>query len=297
MDPEFDATMEPYNEGNDVGEGSGVEAGGVDAGGVEAGALDAWEQQEEDKWESIEGELAALDPSASPAIFKYLTKELENRKTVKANPEYIRSYGGKVTLVQKIFVNVDEAPEDNWVGKILGFKGKHFREIAGVANVKLAIQGRGSSKTDDIEEEEKLIDGKTQNEHLKEPLHVRVESCSFPSRAWRNMQYAIDMLVPHMTTQPSAEAVANAAAAVATAAMNKQNRAESRPSLGPKAPRYEEYDYYGEYDDYYAGYAAPPPRARPRPYDPYVMMPGKVHDPSRGRGQGRGRAGGRPRPY
>jgi len=291
-------------DGNGVEEGYGAEGGGANNAASASATLDAWDQQEEEKLNAIENELAALDPEASPAIYEYLTKQIEKRKS-KTNPEYVRTKKGKVQLVQKLFVNVDEAPEDNWVGKILGHKGKFFREIAATANVKLAIQGRGSSKIDDLAEEEKLIDGTSQNEHLKEPLHVRIESHTYPSRAWRNMQWAIDMLVPHLTTNPSAEVTANAEAALEAA----NEKAMQRRSLQ---------------DPYYAGYppvakpvigAPRPPRYNPYtaamaadPYDPYAIGhslasgrygAGKVHDPNRGRGFGRGapRGRARSRPY
>merc|ERR1712087_719833 len=109
--------------------GYGAEGGGANNAASASATLDAWDQQEEEKLNAIENELAALDPEASPAIFEYLTKQIEKRKS-KTNPEYVRTKKGKVQLVQKLF-----------------------------ANVELAIQGRGSSKIDDLAEEEKLIDG------------------------------------------------------------------------------------------------------------------------------------------
>ena len=147
------------------------------------------------------------------------------------------------------------------------------RSIAVEANVKLAIQGKGSSK-DKEKEEEQLLSGLPEHEHLKQPLHVRVESVSSPLRAWENMQRAINMLTPLMTSEnEGSDAPATSVGANGVV----------RAVLGGRMQRV-------------------PPRPVPVPYTPYAHYPhprygmmssgfGKV--PSRGRGRGRPRG----RPY
>jgi len=271
-----------YGEGDEKDESAWGDADANGSNGDVVGSgfpeLDAWDGAEEEKWAALEAELASLDETATPTVCRFLRAEIERRKSVAANPEFIRRKAESVKLVQKMFVDVDAAyPDFNYVGKILGPAGRHAKRIAQEANVKLAIQGKGSSK-DKEKEEEQLLSGSPEFEHLKQPLHVRVESVSSPLRAWENMQRAINMLTPLMTSEnegSDAPTTAVGANGVVRAVLGaRMPRATPRPApLAPNSP--------------YAYYPAPP-------WD-YGMMRsgfGKV-PPSRGRGRGRPRG----RPY
>jgi len=159
--------------------------------------LRAWEKEEIMKWGKLEEELALLEKSATaPIACEFLRRAIDKRKTG-SNPEFIRGDTRSIRLVQKVFVDVDQAPDFNFVGKILGPKGANAKRVAMEANVKVAICGRGSTK--DKSKEKELIGQGAEYEHLKEPLHVKIESTSPPSRAWANMQHAVELLQPLLT--------------------------------------------------------------------------------------------------
>jgi len=225
----------------------------------QAGELSAWEQKEKETWASLEQELSGLDPASTPAIYDFLQREIAQRKSSAANPEFMRCDAEKVTLRQKIFCDVDGAPDTNFVGQILGPGGHIAKRIALEANVKIAVQGRGSMK-DKEKEQELLNGGSAEHEHLRHPLHVSVETKAPPARAWANMQRALNQLMP----------LASADGATMPAA----------PPVVPMRGR-----LYRPGAPYYLPLARYPPTAYAHPYAMRASSFGKM------RGRGRGRAG------
>jgi hypothetical protein len=150
-------------------------------------------------------ELEALDQMEIPIAYKLLKAQLDaqlrkeegKRPSLQENPEYIRVDDKTVKLTHKLIVPVEKDPEFKFVGKILGTKGANMKQISMETNVKLSIRGKGSSKEKNPEKEKELAEsGKPEFEHLKEPLHVRVDSIGHPSKVWISMQRALDMLGP-----------------------------------------------------------------------------------------------------
>jgi len=162
--------------------------------------LMAFHMKETAEVDALEQELAQIDPKVMPIAHRFISKELERLK-VRENPEFIRKDASVVRLVQKVLVPVHEAPEFNFVGKILGPKGEHMKRIAQETHTKLAIMGRGSKK-ERAEEDKLLATGDPEHDHLNYPLHVRVEAKDHPSRVWGNLQKSLDMIVPLMVADP-----------------------------------------------------------------------------------------------
>lgn len=188
-----DALYDGYSAG---GEGGGEAAEDAYGDEFQTASMDAWDQKEADHLAALENELAYLDPNTTPTVVAFLQQEIEKRKAEKIpNAEFMRSYAESVTLRQKIFVDLDNGPDVNYVGQILGPGGATAKRIALESNVKIAVQGKGSSK--DKDNEEALVqEGSPENAHLALPLHVTVETTATPNRAWGNMQRAINMLIP-----------------------------------------------------------------------------------------------------
>jgi len=161
---------------------------------------DAVQEQKSERVTAIRNELEAIDQEQMPIAYELLKAELRkegDRKSPPENPEFIRVDDKRVRISQKIMVPVEKDPEFNYVGKIVGKKGENMKQISSENNVKLAIKGKGSSKERDPEKEKELAEsGKPEHEHLKEPLHVRIDTIGHPSKVFISMQRALNMLAP-----------------------------------------------------------------------------------------------------
>ncbi|KAG5625713.1 hypothetical protein H5410_010931 [Solanum commersonii] len=81
-----------------------------------------------------------------------------------------------VKRVIRLDVPVENFPNYNFVGRILGPRGNSLKRVEAITECRVYIRGQGSVK--DSIKEEKLKD-KPGYEHLKEPLHLLVEA-EFP---------------------------------------------------------------------------------------------------------------------
>ena len=70
---------------------------------------------------------------------------------------------------RKIFMPIDKYPTFNFVGRIVGPRGRTIKEIEHKTGVKLLVRGRGSMRNSQVEEMKR---GKPNYEHLSETLHV-----------------------------------------------------------------------------------------------------------------------------
>jgi len=213
--------------------------------------------------EALKMELQSVDPEATPYVHSVIDHEIRKlsqesvMKGPPPNQEYIElNDKSRVKLMHKIYVPVDRFPGFNFVGKILGNKGENLKKIALETKTRIAILGQGSAKKN-MNVQELIESGDPAHMHLKEPLHVRVESYGGCQHVWANMAKAMEQLLPFMTPDETYQ---------------------------PPQPMYG--GYGGGYGDPYAygGYEGgfPPARGRGR---------GRG-GPPRGRGAPRGRGGG-----
>jgi len=189
--------------------------------------------------EALKVELTSVDPEATPYVHSVIDHEirkLSQESTMKGPPpnqEYIElNEKSRIKLMHKIYVPVDRYPGFNFVGKILGNKGENLKKIALETKTRIAILGQGSAKKN-TNIQELIESGDPTHLHLKEPLHVRVESYGGCQHVWANMAKAMEALMPFMTPDESYQ---------------------------PPAPMGYGYGGYGEYDPY--GYPPPAPGFR-----------------------------------
>ncbi|KAL3614847.1 hypothetical protein CASFOL_040508 [Castilleja foliolosa] len=90
---------------------------------------------------------------------------------------WIGSHGGSSGLVVKrlvrIDVPVDQYPNYNFVGRLLGPRGNSLKRVETATGCRVLIRGRGSIKDSEMEA---MMMGKPGYEHLNEPLHILVEA-------------------------------------------------------------------------------------------------------------------------
>lgn len=155
--------------------------------------------------EALKTELVQVDPEATPYVHSVIDHEIRKlsqesvMKGPPPNQEYIElNEKSRVKLMHKIYVPVDRFPGFNFVGKILGNKGENLKKIALETKTRIAILGQGSAKKN-TNVQELVESGDPAHLHLKEPLHVRVESYGGCQHVWANMAKAMEALMPFMT--------------------------------------------------------------------------------------------------
>ncbi|XP_022857613.1 KH domain-containing protein At5g56140-like isoform X2 [Olea europaea var. sylvestris] len=92
-------------------------------------------------------------------------------------PNWLGSQGSSSGLIVKqtmrVDVPVDQYPNYNFVGRLLGPRGNSLKRVEATTECRVLIRGRGSIKDPAREE---MMRGKPGYEHLNEPLHILVEA-------------------------------------------------------------------------------------------------------------------------
>jgi len=83
------------------------------------------------------------------------------------------SSGLIVKRAMRVDIPVDQFPNYNFVGRLLGPRGNSLKRVEASTDCRVLIRGRGSIK-DPVKEE--MMRGKPGYEHLNEPLHILVEA-------------------------------------------------------------------------------------------------------------------------
>ncbi|XP_051128487.1 KH domain-containing protein At5g56140 [Andrographis paniculata] len=73
----------------------------------------------------------------------------------------------------RVDIPVDQYPNYNFVGRLLGPRGHSLKRVEATTDCRVLIRGRGSIKDPTREE---MMRGKPGYEHLNEPLHILVEA-------------------------------------------------------------------------------------------------------------------------
>merc|ERR1719193_2611181 len=119
------------------------------------------------------------------------------------NPDYIDiNDKGRIKISHKVLIPSEYFPGYNFVGKLLGNKGENLKKLCTETNTRMAIMGGGSTRERNKEQE--LMDsGAPEHQHIREPLHIRVETHGPCKQVWTNMAAAIDALGPYMMPDES----------------------------------------------------------------------------------------------
>lgn len=90
---------------------------------------------------------------------------------------WLGSQGSSSGLIVKrtirVDIPVDQYPNFNFVGRLLGPRGNSLKRVEASTDCRVLIRGRGSIKDPTKEE---MMRGKPGYEHLNEPLHILVEA-------------------------------------------------------------------------------------------------------------------------
>ncbi|KAG8365194.1 hypothetical protein BUALT_Bualt18G0079000 [Buddleja alternifolia] len=90
---------------------------------------------------------------------------------------WLGSQGSSSGLIVKrtirVDIPVDQYPNYNFVGRLLGPRGNSLKRVEATTDCRFLIRGRGSIK-DPVREE--MMRGKPGYEHLNEPLHILIEA-------------------------------------------------------------------------------------------------------------------------
>ncbi|CAA0841141.1 KH domain-containing protein [Striga hermonthica] len=90
---------------------------------------------------------------------------------------WLGSHGSPSGLIVKRLVRIDvpveQYPNYNFVGRLLGPRGNSLKRVEAATGCRVLIRGRGSVKDPEMEA---AVRGKPGYEHLSEPLHVLIEA-------------------------------------------------------------------------------------------------------------------------
>ncbi|GER52722.1 RNA-binding KH domain-containing protein [Striga asiatica] len=103
--------------------------------------------------------------------------EMSGLMRTSSAPNWLASQGSSSGLIVKrtirVDIPVDQYPNFNFVGRLLGPRGNSLKRVEATTDCRVLIRGRGSIK-DPVREE--MMRGKPGYEHLNEPLHILVEA-------------------------------------------------------------------------------------------------------------------------
>ncbi|OON18404.1 hypothetical protein X801_05742 [Opisthorchis viverrini] len=139
--------------------------------------------------EAIVRELKNLDEKAFPALHALAENELFRLRGGIAESIDIVS-NRQVKIRAKIEIPSSQYPGVNFVGKLLGPGGQTLRATQESTKTKMAILGAGSLR-DDSKERELLSSGDPKYQHLKQKLHLQVDSLAPPSEAYYRLSHAL----------------------------------------------------------------------------------------------------------
>ncbi|XP_058219076.1 KH domain-containing protein At4g26480-like isoform X1 [Rhododendron vialii] len=103
--------------------------------------------------------------------------EMSGLSQLSSAQNWLGSQGSSSGLIVKrtmrVDIPVDQFPNYNFVGRLLGPRGNSLKRVEASTECRVLIRGRGSIK-DPVKEE--MMRGKPGYEHLNEPLHILVEA-------------------------------------------------------------------------------------------------------------------------
>lgn len=108
--------------------------------------------------------------------------------------------GEKKIFQEKVFIPVQQHPEFNFVGRILGPRGMTAKQLETDTGCKIMVRGRGSMRDKQKEDQNR---GKANWEHLDEDLHVLIQCEDHENRALVKLERAKEEIMKLL--KPAAE--------------------------------------------------------------------------------------------
>ncbi|GIX68679.1 KH domain-containing, RNA-binding, signal transduction-associated protein 2 [Caerostris darwini] len=134
--------------------------------------------------------------SQSSHAYKLLQQEIDRVRNSESGEDCPRKdnqivvhTGKQLRLKVKVHIPVEEHPNFNFVGKLLGPKGSSLQQLQEITQTRMAILGRGSMR-DKRKEEELRTNGDPKYAHLNDELHVEVSAYAPPAEAYRRVSVA-----------------------------------------------------------------------------------------------------------
>jgi hypothetical protein len=155
-------------------------------------------EQKTEMLSQLEAERDSLDSSYIYAR-NLLEKEIEKVKTGSTGESnFIEGHSTKPTKISvKVLLPVKQYPKYNFVGKLLGPGGNTLKGMQQQTMTRMAIQGRGSMR-DKQKEEELRQQGGPKNAHLNEELHLQIEAFSGVGDAYHRIGDALEAVKPYI---------------------------------------------------------------------------------------------------
>nr|AFD29610.1 KHD-1 [Schmidtea mediterranea] len=154
--------------------------------------------------DAYENELHGVDEATCPNIAMLVRNELFRlRGGVIDTVDVLTTKKTKVRT--KVDIPVEAYPNVNFVGKLLGPAGKTLKTVQEQTNTKMSILGSGSLRNPE-KEQELLNSGDPKYNHLRDRLHLQIDSIGNPSEAYYNISYALAEVKKVMIPDPNEQA-------------------------------------------------------------------------------------------
>ncbi|CDW55140.1 protein held out wings [Trichuris trichiura] len=139
------------------------------------------------------------------AVYPQINKVRASLFTIECNREALvlpEPEGSVVTLQEKVYVPVQEYPEFNFVGRILGPRGMTAKQLEHETGCKIMVRGKGSMRDKNKEDQNR---GKPNWEHLNDDLHVLIQCEETANRAAVKIRRAVEEVKRLLVPAPDGE--------------------------------------------------------------------------------------------
>lgn len=134
---------------------------------------------------------------AFPETLKLLNKEIERLETGFDTEKFIELHQNPTKVEFRVRLPVNDFPQANFVGRIVGQNGATIKELQAVSGVRLAVFGRGSIRDKTKEEEFRKLGGKYA--HLNHDLHVHLYATGNAVSCYKRIALAMEMIEPYLS--------------------------------------------------------------------------------------------------
>ncbi|KFD52194.1 hypothetical protein M513_06907 [Trichuris suis] len=170
-----------------------------------------------------------VDEEINKVRASLFTIECNREALVLPEPE-----GSVVTLQEKVYVPVQEYPEFNFVGRILGPRGMTAKQLEHETGCKIMVRGKGSMRDKNKEDQNR---GKPNWEHLNDDLHVLIQCEETANRAAVKIRRAVEEVKRLLVPAPDGEDELKRKQLMELAIINGTYRPANQNKVAIQAPR------------------------------------------------------------
>jgi hypothetical protein len=137
---------------------------------------------------ALEHELQSINPEYTPTIYSCIENELFKLRG--GVTDTIDLFSGRWIKVRAKVHLSNDLPKMNPVGRLLGPRGENLKNLQTTTKTKMGILGKGSMR-DPKKEEDFLASGDPKYQHLKQNLHLQIDSFGDPADTYYRLSHAI----------------------------------------------------------------------------------------------------------